>query len=34
MTGEMLREELGDSGLLATDLAARLPRAVRDIRQA
>lgn len=33
MTGETLREELGDSGLLATELAARLPRTVRDIRQ-
>jgi NAD(P)H-hydrate epimerase len=34
MTGEMLREELGDAGLLATELAEKLPRAVRDIRQA
>ncbi|HKS91560.1 MAG TPA: NAD(P)H-hydrate dehydratase, partial [Tepidiformaceae bacterium] len=33
MTGELLREELGDAGLLASELAARLPRAVRDIRQ-
>ena len=34
MTGELLREELGDAGLLASELAGRLPRAVRDIRQA
>ena len=31
---ELLREELGDACLLATELAGRLPRAVRDIRQA
>lgn len=33
MTGEALREEYGDSGLLAGEIAARLPRTVRDIRQ-
>ena len=30
-TGEALREEMGDSGLLASDLAARLPRVSKDI---
>ena len=30
-TGEALREEMGDSGLLAGDIAARLPRVMKDI---
>jgi NAD(P)H-hydrate epimerase len=30
-TGEALREEYGDAGLLAGEVAARLPRVVRDI---
>jgi NAD(P)H-hydrate epimerase len=30
-TGEALREELGEAGLLATDLATRLPRVVREL---
>ena len=29
--GESLREELGDAGLLAGEIAARLPRVVKDI---
>ncbi|MFN0095871.1 MAG: NAD(P)H-hydrate dehydratase [Dehalococcoidia bacterium] len=32
-TGEALREEYGDSGLLAGELAARLPRVVKELRK-
>jgi NAD(P)H-hydrate epimerase len=31
--GEALREEMGEAGLLAGELAARLPRVVREIQQ-
>jgi hydroxyethylthiazole kinase-like uncharacterized protein yjeF len=31
-TGEALREEYGDAGLLAGELATRLPRVVKDLR--
>jgi hydroxyethylthiazole kinase-like uncharacterized protein yjeF len=31
-TGESLREEYGESGLLAGELAARLPKVVKEVR--
>ena len=32
MAGEMVRGELGDTGSLASDLLAKLPMAVRQLR--
>jgi NAD(P)H-hydrate epimerase len=34
LTGELVRAELGDAGMLASDLLPCLPRAIRQLKQA
>jgi NAD(P)H-hydrate epimerase len=33
LAGDLLSEELGDTGLTATDLAERIPRAIQSVRE-